>query len=176
MARSASAWITAIDSGAHPEWFDLTWRRRDGKPIGRPAFRARRARHVRRRALVRGHRRERDGTAASRGGRAAGGTHVEPRSHARRRGARAEQPTRGDLGIRADPAEDESPEGGSQRHRDSAPRGEARREDREGPADVRAPAGVDRSDIASISTASCATSPTRSVMRWKRTACSASWC
>ena len=27
------AWIGAIDSGAHPEWFDITWRRRDGTPI-----------------------------------------------------------------------------------------------------------------------------------------------
>ena len=26
-------WMTAIDSGAHPEWFDLTWRRKDGIPI-----------------------------------------------------------------------------------------------------------------------------------------------
>ena len=26
-------WITAIDSGAHPEWFDLTWRRKDGALI-----------------------------------------------------------------------------------------------------------------------------------------------
>jgi len=26
-------WMTAIDSGAHPEWFDLTWRRKDGTPI-----------------------------------------------------------------------------------------------------------------------------------------------
>jgi PAS domain S-box-containing protein len=26
-------WIAAIDSGAHPEWFDLTWRRKDGTPI-----------------------------------------------------------------------------------------------------------------------------------------------
>jgi PAS domain S-box-containing protein len=26
-------WMAAIDSGAHPEWFDLTWRRRDGTPI-----------------------------------------------------------------------------------------------------------------------------------------------
>ncbi|HZO19552.1 MAG TPA: PAS domain S-box protein [Gemmatimonadaceae bacterium] len=26
-------WMTAIDSGAHPEWFDLTWRRQDGTPI-----------------------------------------------------------------------------------------------------------------------------------------------
>jgi PAS domain S-box-containing protein len=26
-------WMVAIDSGAHPEWFDITWRRRDGTPI-----------------------------------------------------------------------------------------------------------------------------------------------
>ena len=26
-------WMAAIDSGAHPEWFDLTWRRKDGAPI-----------------------------------------------------------------------------------------------------------------------------------------------
>jgi PAS domain S-box-containing protein len=26
-------WITAIDGGAYPEWFDLTWRRRDGTPM-----------------------------------------------------------------------------------------------------------------------------------------------
>jgi PAS domain S-box-containing protein len=26
-------WLTAIDSGAHPEWFDLTWRRKDGALI-----------------------------------------------------------------------------------------------------------------------------------------------
>ena len=26
-------WIAGIDSGAHPEWFDLTWRRKDGAPI-----------------------------------------------------------------------------------------------------------------------------------------------
>ena len=26
-------WMAAIDSGAHPEWFDLTWRRKDGVPI-----------------------------------------------------------------------------------------------------------------------------------------------
>ena len=27
------SWMAAIDGGAHPEWFDLTWRRRDGTPI-----------------------------------------------------------------------------------------------------------------------------------------------
>jgi PAS domain S-box-containing protein len=27
------SWMAAIDGGAHPEWFDLTWRRRDGAPI-----------------------------------------------------------------------------------------------------------------------------------------------
>jgi len=32
-AEEREVWITAIDSGAHPEWFDLTWRRQDGKPI-----------------------------------------------------------------------------------------------------------------------------------------------
>jgi len=32
-SQEREAWITAIDSGAHPEWFDLTWRRRDGTPI-----------------------------------------------------------------------------------------------------------------------------------------------
>ena len=26
-------WMAAIDSGAHPEWFDLTWRKKDGTPI-----------------------------------------------------------------------------------------------------------------------------------------------
>jgi PAS domain S-box-containing protein len=26
-------WIAAIETGAHPEWFDLTWRRKDGTPI-----------------------------------------------------------------------------------------------------------------------------------------------
>jgi PAS domain S-box-containing protein len=26
-------WVAAIDGGVHPEWFDLTWRRRDGTPI-----------------------------------------------------------------------------------------------------------------------------------------------
>jgi two-component system cell cycle sensor histidine kinase/response regulator CckA len=26
-------WMAAIDSGAHPEWFDLTWKRKDGTPI-----------------------------------------------------------------------------------------------------------------------------------------------
>src|SRR5687768_1245159 len=25
--------ITAVDSGTHPEWFDVTWRRKDGAPI-----------------------------------------------------------------------------------------------------------------------------------------------
>jgi PAS domain S-box-containing protein len=40
------AWITAIDSGAHPEWFDLTWRKRDGTPIAvRLAARAARDPH-----------------------------------------------------------------------------------------------------------------------------------
>src|SRR5690242_1599836 len=27
------SWMAAIDRGAYPEWFDLTWRRRDGTPI-----------------------------------------------------------------------------------------------------------------------------------------------
>ena len=26
-------WMAAIDSGAHPEWFDVTWKRKDGVPI-----------------------------------------------------------------------------------------------------------------------------------------------
>ena len=26
-------WMSAIDGGTHPEWFDLTWRRKDGTPI-----------------------------------------------------------------------------------------------------------------------------------------------
>jgi two-component system, cell cycle sensor histidine kinase and response regulator CckA len=32
-AEERDGWMTAIDSGAHPEWFDLTWRRKDGTPI-----------------------------------------------------------------------------------------------------------------------------------------------
>jgi PAS domain S-box-containing protein len=27
------SWMAAIDSGAHPEWFDLTWKRKDGATI-----------------------------------------------------------------------------------------------------------------------------------------------
>ncbi|HET9012861.1 MAG TPA: ATP-binding protein, partial [Gemmatimonadaceae bacterium] len=27
------SWMSAIDGGMHPEWFDLTWRRKDGAPI-----------------------------------------------------------------------------------------------------------------------------------------------
>ena len=39
-------WMAAIDSGAHPEWFDLTWRRKDGVPIaGRLSARAARDGH-----------------------------------------------------------------------------------------------------------------------------------
>jgi PAS domain S-box-containing protein len=32
-SNEREAWMSAIDSGEHPEWFDLTWRRRDGTPI-----------------------------------------------------------------------------------------------------------------------------------------------
>lgn len=32
-ADERDSWMAAIDSGAHPEWFDLTWRRKDGSPI-----------------------------------------------------------------------------------------------------------------------------------------------
>jgi two-component system, cell cycle sensor histidine kinase and response regulator CckA len=45
-ADERDRWMTAIDSGAHPEWFDLTWRRRDGVPIAvRLAARAARDGH-----------------------------------------------------------------------------------------------------------------------------------